>query len=498
MADAEVSLAADAGAAAAADRRQARRAAPSIDDSGLVEFEVGKALYGLITAGFVRRVGTSAARSVPKVNDTRVEEHRNLGVAFYKTGMLDEALREFRRVAELRPADASAPFYLGLIALRQARWAGRGRGVPAGGRQGRRPAGGAAQPRLRARAAGPAGRGGGRLRRCGEPGARRCPDHAGMGRRGAEAQRVRGGRQAGSRARASSWARRPVAGRSGTGPRAWRGRACELEEAAPDRDADGVAAYPAERRAAEQPRRAARADRRSGRARSSCCAAPCAEDPDAAADLQEPGRPALSRRPLRRGVRGLRARRQAGPRPGRRPLLQAGEHRVQAPRPGAGAGLLAAGRRSSIPATSWPAPTSRRWTPARDRRRRCGLRGAGAPDRRVEPGSTLECLQGQLPPAADRGADAGLRRAHLRRVPRVLDRTPRRDRAAARRAHDQRHPVLPQPGDLESGAATGAARAAGSPAGAGAGLERGLRLGRGAYTLAMVLAEALSTRRPGS
>ena len=92
-----------------------------IDESGLVEFEVGKALYGLITAGFAHRTGTSAA-AAPKVNDGRVEEHRNLGVAFYKAGMLDEALREFRRVAELRPAEASAPFYLGLIALRQARW----------------------------------------------------------------------------------------------------------------------------------------------------------------------------------------------------------------------------------------------------------------------------------------------------------------------------------------------------------------------------------------
>jgi tetratricopeptide (TPR) repeat protein len=92
-----------------------------IDGSGLVEFEVGKALYGLITAGFAHRVGTSAA-AAPKVNDGRVEEHRNLGIAFYKAAMLDEALREFRRVADLRPADASAPFYLGLIGLRQGRW----------------------------------------------------------------------------------------------------------------------------------------------------------------------------------------------------------------------------------------------------------------------------------------------------------------------------------------------------------------------------------------
>jgi tetratricopeptide (TPR) repeat protein len=92
-----------------------------IDESGLVEFEVGKALFGLIAAGFAHRVGTSTA-TTPVVNDSRVEEHRNLGVAFYKAQMFDEALREFRRVAELRPADPSAPFYLGLIAARQARW----------------------------------------------------------------------------------------------------------------------------------------------------------------------------------------------------------------------------------------------------------------------------------------------------------------------------------------------------------------------------------------
>ena len=92
-----------------------------VDETGLVEFEVGKALFGLITAGFARRVGTSAA-TAPRVNDGRIEEHRNLGVAFYKAAMLDEAMREFRRVADLRPTDASAPFFLGLIALRQARW----------------------------------------------------------------------------------------------------------------------------------------------------------------------------------------------------------------------------------------------------------------------------------------------------------------------------------------------------------------------------------------
>ena len=93
-----------------------------IEDSGLGEFEIGKALYGLLTAGYLHRSGRTASPVDTHVTDARIEEHRNLGVAFYKTGMLDEAAREFRRVAELRPSEASAHFYLGLVALRQARW----------------------------------------------------------------------------------------------------------------------------------------------------------------------------------------------------------------------------------------------------------------------------------------------------------------------------------------------------------------------------------------
>src|SRR3989441_416506 len=93
-----------------------------IEDSGLGEFEIGKALYGLITAGCVHRAGRKASAADQQITDARVEEHRNLGVAFYKTGMLDEAAREFRRVAELRPAEGNAHFYIGLVALKQARW----------------------------------------------------------------------------------------------------------------------------------------------------------------------------------------------------------------------------------------------------------------------------------------------------------------------------------------------------------------------------------------
>ncbi|HTJ21889.1 MAG TPA: DUF4388 domain-containing protein [Gemmatimonadaceae bacterium] len=93
-----------------------------VDESGLVEFEAGKALYGLLAAGFIHRVGKSA-RALPAVSESRADEHLNLGIAFYKTGMFDEALREFRRVMELRDGDSTARFYVGLVYSRQGNWA---------------------------------------------------------------------------------------------------------------------------------------------------------------------------------------------------------------------------------------------------------------------------------------------------------------------------------------------------------------------------------------
>ncbi|HEY3186257.1 MAG TPA: tetratricopeptide repeat protein, partial [Solirubrobacteraceae bacterium] len=68
----------------------------------------------------VHRIGRSrAAENVSA--DTRISEHRNLGVAFYKTAMYEEAIREFKRVTELRPGDYGAEYHLGLVALRQGR-----------------------------------------------------------------------------------------------------------------------------------------------------------------------------------------------------------------------------------------------------------------------------------------------------------------------------------------------------------------------------------------
>ncbi|MEO8450764.1 MAG: DUF4388 domain-containing protein [Gemmatimonadota bacterium] len=93
-----------------------------IDRSGLSDFEAGQALYGLITAGLAHHVGTSVVEAPSRLHEAQIEEHRNLGVAFFRTEMLDEARREFRRVAELRPSEGTAPFYLGLIAARLKEW----------------------------------------------------------------------------------------------------------------------------------------------------------------------------------------------------------------------------------------------------------------------------------------------------------------------------------------------------------------------------------------
>jgi tetratricopeptide (TPR) repeat protein len=92
-----------------------------VERSGLGEFVVGKALYELITAGFAQRVGRSALQRQP-APESRVAEHRNLGIAFYRTGMLDEAIREFKRVLELRRDDAGARYHLALVHLRRQAW----------------------------------------------------------------------------------------------------------------------------------------------------------------------------------------------------------------------------------------------------------------------------------------------------------------------------------------------------------------------------------------
>jgi tetratricopeptide (TPR) repeat protein len=93
-----------------------------IRDSALGEFEVGKALYGLLNASFLLPVGRK--RTTPTLpRNASPLERRELASALYRAGMHDEALREFRALVE-EAADPVASFHVGLIALRQKEWGG--------------------------------------------------------------------------------------------------------------------------------------------------------------------------------------------------------------------------------------------------------------------------------------------------------------------------------------------------------------------------------------
>lgn len=92
-----------------------------IRDSGLGEFEVGKALYGLLNANFLLPVGRK--RTTPTLpRNASPLERRELASALYRAGMHDESLREFRALVE-EAADPVASFHVGLIALRQKEYA---------------------------------------------------------------------------------------------------------------------------------------------------------------------------------------------------------------------------------------------------------------------------------------------------------------------------------------------------------------------------------------
>lgn len=89
-----------------------------MDEAGLVEFETGKALYGLIQAGFVSRAGERTT-SEETGGDAALQQHLNVGIAFYRSGMMEDAAREFEEALVIEPTQARANFMMGLIAFRR-------------------------------------------------------------------------------------------------------------------------------------------------------------------------------------------------------------------------------------------------------------------------------------------------------------------------------------------------------------------------------------------
>jgi tetratricopeptide (TPR) repeat protein len=92
-----------------------------VDATGLTEFDTGRELFGLIQAGFARNDGRRQEDEGRAV-DSELIERRNLASAFYRTGMLEDAAREFLRLLELNPHDAVARFHLALIQIRERRF----------------------------------------------------------------------------------------------------------------------------------------------------------------------------------------------------------------------------------------------------------------------------------------------------------------------------------------------------------------------------------------
>jgi tetratricopeptide (TPR) repeat protein len=90
------------------------------EETGRSDLDIGKALCELLERGIVRRVEPAADGE--RAGASRVDEHRNLGIAFYRTNMLEEALREFRRVLELKPDDEQARAFCGHVHARQSNW----------------------------------------------------------------------------------------------------------------------------------------------------------------------------------------------------------------------------------------------------------------------------------------------------------------------------------------------------------------------------------------
>ncbi len=96
----------------------------SIDDilklSDLDFFETCRTIYGLLSAGFLEKPEKPLAG---KKATADVTEYRNLGFAFYKTEMFDEAEREYRKVLEIDYRDPEALFYIGMIELARGQYA---------------------------------------------------------------------------------------------------------------------------------------------------------------------------------------------------------------------------------------------------------------------------------------------------------------------------------------------------------------------------------------
>lgn len=89
-------------------------------------FETCRTIYGLISAGIL---GKPEKPLTTKKATGDITEYKNLGFAFFKTEMFDEAEREFKKILEIDENNTEALLYCGLIEMRRRNYEGAKRAL---------------------------------------------------------------------------------------------------------------------------------------------------------------------------------------------------------------------------------------------------------------------------------------------------------------------------------------------------------------------------------
>lgn len=88
--------------------------------AALVDFDAAKAAYGLVQAGFARRIGERASPGDP-TRESDADQHLTQGITFRDAGMLEDAAREFQAALAVAPEHAEARARLALLGLQEGR-----------------------------------------------------------------------------------------------------------------------------------------------------------------------------------------------------------------------------------------------------------------------------------------------------------------------------------------------------------------------------------------
>ena len=98
----------------------------TVDDlikaSGLLDFDTSKALFGLLVAGFIERVGTRVVETEQEPSEPEARQFLKLARAFFKAGMFEDAERELERSVDAWPAFGTARRILGALLLKHRRF----------------------------------------------------------------------------------------------------------------------------------------------------------------------------------------------------------------------------------------------------------------------------------------------------------------------------------------------------------------------------------------